>query len=143
MDPRFERSHRLLGDLALEDGRIDAAIASFSVAVDLTHGGAEALAALARGYARAGDMPAFDRTMQAIAAKPYVSPYTLATIHAARGDVDAALSLLQTAYEQGVAALPYVGIDPRLDPLRADPRFGDLLKRVGLGGPSPAGTESG
>lgn len=75
---------------------------------------------------------AFDRTMETIATKPYVSPYTMATIRAAQGDVEAALDLLQTACDQGVAALPYVGIDPRLDPLRADPRFGNLLRRVGL-----------
>jgi TolB-like protein/Tfp pilus assembly protein PilF len=132
MDPRFERSHRLLGDLALEDGRIADAIAAFTSAVDLTHGSAETLAALARGYARAGDTAALDRTMEAIAMKPYVSPYTMATIRAAQGDIDAALALLRTAFEQEVAALPYIGIDPRLDPLRADPRFDKLLNRVGL-----------
>jgi len=131
MDPRFERSHRLLGDLALEDGRVSDAIASFTAAVDLAQGGAEALAALARGYARAADTLAFDRTMETIAAKPYVSPYTMATIRAAQGDVDAALVLLQTAYAQGGAALPYIRIDPRLDPLRADRRFDDLLTLVG------------
>jgi TolB-like protein/Tfp pilus assembly protein PilF len=134
MDPRFERGHRLLGDIALAQGRVDDAIASFTRAVDLSTQGAEALAALARGYVRAGDTAAFDSTMEQLAAKPYVSPYTLATIRAAQGDLDAALTLLQTAYDQGVAALPYVGIDPRLDPLRGDPRFEDLLKRVGLGG---------
>jgi len=55
----------------------------------------------------------------------------MATIRAAQGDVDAALVLLQTAYAQGGAALPYIRIDPRLDPLRADRRFDDLLTLVG------------
>jgi TolB-like protein len=131
MDPRFERSHRLIGDLALDHGDVGSAIVSFRVAVDLTQGSAETLAALARGYARAGDTRAFDETLDRIAAKPYVSPFTMATIRAAQGDVDAALALLTTAFEQGVAALPYVGIDPRLDPLRADPRFGELLRLIG------------
>ena len=90
-----------------------------------------ALSERGSGFLDAGDTPAFDRTMDRIAAKPYVSPYAMATIRAAQGDVDAAVALLQTAFEEGVAALPYVGIDPRLDPLRADPRFGDLLRRIG------------
>jgi TolB-like protein/Tfp pilus assembly protein PilF len=132
MDPRFERSHRLLGELALDAGRIDDAIASFTRAVDIAEGGAEGLAGLARAYARAGDAASFDRTMRTIETRRYVSPYTLATIAAARGDSDEALSLLRTAFDHGVAALPYIGIDPRLDPLRADSRFEGLLRRVGL-----------
>ena len=132
MDPRFERGHRLLGELALESGRIDDAIASFTRAVGLTDGSAETLACLARAYLRAGDADACDRTMATLETRRYVSPYTRATIAAARGDLDQALSLLGKACDEGVAALPYIGIDPRLDPLRADPRFEDLLTRVGL-----------
>jgi tetratricopeptide (TPR) repeat protein len=133
MDPRFERSHRLLGELALEAGRIEDAIASFTRAVGLTDGNAEGLAGLARAYVRAGDAAAYDRTMATLAARRYLSPYTRATIAAARGDIDEALDLLRTACDHGVAALPYLGIDPRLDPWRTDSRFADLLTRVGLG----------
>jgi hypothetical protein len=63
----------------------------------------------------------------------YVSPYTRATIAAARGEIDDALALLNTAVDHGVAALPYIAIDPRMDPLRTDSRFADLVQRVGLG----------
>jgi TolB-like protein/Tfp pilus assembly protein PilF len=133
MDPRFERSHRLLGELALEAGRIEDAIASFTRAVGLTDGSAEGLAGLARAYVRAGDAAAYDRTMKAVETCRYVSPYTRATIAAAQGHIDEALGLLQQAFDDGVAALPYIGIDPRLDPLRIDVRFAALLTRAGLG----------
>ena len=95
--------------------------------------GAEGLAGLARAYARAGNSAAFDRTMETLRTRRYVSPYTLATIAAAQGHIDEALRLLQKAFDDGVAALPYIGIDPRLDPLRIDVRFAALLTRAGLG----------
>jgi len=133
MDPRFEPGHRLFGELALEDGRIEDAIASFTVAAGLNEGSAEGLAGLARAYARAGNSAAFDRTMETLRTRRYVSPYTLATIAAAQGHIDEALGLLQKAFDDGVAALPYIGIDPRLDPLRIDVRFAALLTRAGLG----------
>jgi tetratricopeptide (TPR) repeat protein len=134
MDSRFGRSFRLLGDLALDRGDLVEAIAAFTRAVDLTDRGAEALGALARGYARAADEANLHAILAELASKPYVSPYTLATIHAARGDCDQALTLLDHAYEQSAPALPFMGIDPRLDPLRGDARFGELLRRTGLPG---------
>ena len=71
--------------------------------------------------------------MRTLETRRYVSPYTRATIAAAPGEIDDALALLDTAFDHGVAALPYIGIDPRMDPLRADSRFTDLLQRAGLG----------
>jgi TolB-like protein/Tfp pilus assembly protein PilF len=132
MDPRFERAHRVLGHIALDHDRFEEAMAAFGVAVDVSCRGTEALAALGRGYARAGDTAALKNILTELSAKPYVSPYTLATIHAAGGRRDEALSLLHEACEQGVAALPFIGVDPRLATLHGDRRFDDLLRRIGV-----------
>lgn len=51
----------------------------------------------------------------------------------ALGDFDRALVELQSAIDDR-SALPFVFVDPRLDPLRSDPRFQELLRRVGLRG---------
>ncbi len=56
----------------------------------------------------------------------------IATIHAALGEKDLAFEWLQKAYEDRSGWLVYLKIDPMFDPLRSDPRFTDLLRRVGL-----------
>ncbi len=132
MEPRFERAHRLLGHIALDHDRVEEAMAAFGVAVDVSGRGTEALAALGRGYARTGNTPALQNILTELSTKPYVSPYTLATIHAAGERLDEAWSLLNEACEQGVAGLPFIGVDPRLATLHGDRRFDGLLRRVGL-----------
>jgi len=62
--------------------------------------------------------------------KRYVSPYDRALIHAALGERDAALADLQLAVEDRSAWLVFLGVDPRLDPLRGDPRFAEIAARL-------------
>jgi tetratricopeptide (TPR) repeat protein len=62
----------------------------------------------------------------------HVSPYDLTILHAGLGDRDRALECLERAYDIRSEALVWLKVDPRLDPLRDDPRFLDLLRRVGL-----------
>lgn len=54
------------------------------------------------------------------------------SIYAALGDHDRAITLLDRAIKDRLA-LPFNLVDPKLDPLRSDPRFTELLHRVGLG----------
>ena len=62
----------------------------------------------------------------------YVENYWVAITYAALGDKDAAFAELEKAYQQRDWFLPRMKVDPYLDPLRDDPRFADLVKRVGL-----------
>jgi hypothetical protein len=63
----------------------------------------------------------------------YVSPYGLALIETGIGNKDKAFMWLDRAYQERAGALPFVKVDPRLAPLRSDPRFHSLLRRLGLG----------
>ncbi len=56
----------------------------------------------------------------------------IAAIYAGLGDNDQAFACLEKAYEQHDAKLVYLKVEPLLDPLRSDPRFAGLLRRVGL-----------
>jgi tetratricopeptide (TPR) repeat protein len=58
------------------------------------------------------------------------SPWAHATVYGALGENDEAFRLLDQAYEERSPSLAVAKVDPRLDPLRDDPRFQDLLRRM-------------
>jgi serine/threonine-protein kinase len=60
----------------------------------------------------------------------YVSPYMLALVHTALRDKTRAFDELERALEIRDVWLVFVGVEPQFDPLRGDPRFGDLLRRM-------------
>jgi hypothetical protein len=62
----------------------------------------------------------------------YVAPYTIAIVYAGLGDKDQAFAWLDRAYDDRSGYLTWLTTDPQLDGLRSDPRFADLLRRVGL-----------
>ena len=62
----------------------------------------------------------------------YVSPFLIAMVYAGLDDKNAALEWLEKAYEVREGALRTIKVDPKLDNLRAEARFQDLLRRVGL-----------
>lgn len=61
----------------------------------------------------------------------YVSAYDIAVIYAGLGETEQAFTWLYKAIEQRPFWLCWLKLDPRLDGLRADPRFHNLLRRVG------------
>ncbi len=65
-------------------------------------------------------------------ADQWVSPVSLARIHVGLGERDAALTQLERAYEVRAYRILEIRVDDRWDPVRDDPRFDDLLRRVGL-----------
>ena len=67
-----------------------------------------------------------------LATEKYVAPYFLAGIHVGMGEYDRAIEYLEKSYEEHSHWLIYLHIDPSMDELRDNPRFQDLLRRVGL-----------
>ena len=59
-------------------------------------------------------------------------PVRIALAYLEKGDSETALAWLEEGYRRRSRLMPFLGIEPRLDPLRDDDRFVDLLKRVGL-----------
>ena len=66
------------------------------------------------------------------APEAYISSYGIAILYARLGDNDKALESLEQAYTERQPAMTEIGIEPALDPLRADIRFHGLLNRLGL-----------
>jgi tetratricopeptide (TPR) repeat protein len=68
----------------------------------------------------------------------YVNPFEIALVHIGLGRTDEAFRWLDRAYEDRSDLLVYLGVDPRLDSVRSDPRFEALVRRVGLSPAAPA-----
>jgi len=103
--------------------------------VKLSGGSPMMRAALAQTFGAAG------RTTEAVqmlddltelATRKYVAPYFFAGIHIGLGENDRAIECLEKSYEEHSHWLIYLHIDPSMDGLRDDPRFQNLLRRVGL-----------
>jgi TolB-like protein/Tfp pilus assembly protein PilF len=59
-------------------------------------------------------------------------PTRIALVHIALGDVERAFDWLERAFDTSSPFLPELKVEPRYDPIRDDPRFGDMLRRIGL-----------
>lgn len=64
--------------------------------------------------------------------RAYVSPYNIAVLYTGLGDKQTAFEWLNKAYEERASWMIYLKVDPALDSLRSDPRFPDLVRKVGL-----------
>ena len=133
LDPRFASAHWTLGlayDALLMTQQ---AIAEFKKAVYLSGGSPVCLAALAHAYATAGKRNEALQILNELESRPkgnYVLPDGPAYVYAALGDHDRALKWLEQAYSQHTDVMPLLKVEPRLDPLRSDPRFLELLQHI-------------
>jgi len=95
--------------------------------------------ALARGYAEGGFPGAMRRAADAWAALrdvSYVLPTEIATVYGLAGEDSLALDWLERGFEEHDPGMPYLSAWPPVGGLRNDPRFQDLVRRMGL----PVGT---
>lgn len=138
-----------LGEAYLFQGRFAEAIREFQTALDLLGGGrtTDHLAHLGVTYARAGLRPEALKILNQLKALapnggslPSGYALSLARLYAGLGDKDQAFAWLDRADEEHDSNLGYLLVSPYYDPLRADPRFKELLKKVGLGGGDPRRT---
>ena len=64
--------------------------------------------------------------------RQFISGYEIAHLHAALGESDLALAQLERAYREQQPQLARLKVDPMLDPLRSDPRFTALVRKMNL-----------
>jgi tetratricopeptide (TPR) repeat protein len=135
MDPSFLRAHIGLGLALSRKGKHDEAIAEFQKAVELPGGGASQLAALGYGYAvanRRAEALEIVEKLKERSREQYLPPTMMSFVYCGLGDKDQAMAWLEKAYEVRDPWLTGLKVDPIFDSLRSDPRFVDLLHRVGL-----------
>src|SRR5271154_336175 len=133
MDPNFALAHNQLGQGYLEKHMFGEAIAEIQEAIQLSGGSPTFTANLARAYAASGRKAAAmeqlnDLKKRSASGDPHSSE--IAMIYAALGNNDQAMTWLEKSYEERFN--PGVLLRPGFDPLRSDPRFRDLVRRIGL-----------
>jgi Flp pilus assembly protein TadD len=90
---------------------------------------------LASAYATSGNTAQARkllRELMDLQKQRYVSPAALAQLYIGLGEKDRAFEWLEKAYQERSNFMAYLGVNPVVDPLRPDPRFQDLLRRIGL-----------
>jgi TolB-like protein/Tfp pilus assembly protein PilF len=133
--PNFAAAQRALGMTYIEAGQIDEAMTAFKAATATNPGKPVYLAGLAYAHARAHHTAEATQLLARLRAMPvreYVSPFDLALVALGLDDSKQAFELLQQAVDEHATGAASLAVDPRLDALRSDPRFKDLLKRSGL-----------
>jgi len=135
LDPNYAAAYALLGGLFAAKGMYQEALPPTQQAATLTRGSALALANLGYVHARLGQREEARRILQQLAASSkerYTPGLAFAIVHVGLGENDQALSWLDKAYEERFNRLAYLRREPVWDPLRSDPRFTDLLRRINL-----------
>jgi len=135
LDASSSVAHQRLGSAYEQKGRFPEAVAEFKKAVDGSHRVQLAVSSLAHVFALAGERTEAERLLaelQARSKSEYVSSYLIAQIYIALGEKELAFKSLERAYAERSIDLVLAKVDPRLDPLRDDPRYLELLKRIGF-----------
>jgi len=126
-------AHDSLGFAYFGKGMYREALASRLESIRLGNTGPSAQIFLGAAYARAGEIEkARSIRSQLETGKEYVSPAELAILVTALGERENAIALLEKGYDARDLQLQYLNADFHFDPLRDDPRFQDLVRRVGL-----------
>jgi len=134
MDPDFWLGHLWIGWSYEQIGKRDQALEELSKAFKL---GASPYATAYLGYVQAvaGRTAEAEALVHALVehfTQRYVSPHHIAIIYAGLGQRDKAFEWLEKAYEHREEILVFLNVDSTWDNLRQDPRFHDLLRRIGL-----------
>lgn len=135
LDPDFPLARHWLGLALSANGKYEEAIAIGKEVQPQSPSWVTVLFITAYAHAKAGRRAEAEQNIAAMreAAKTrYVRPYYIACVYAALGDKDKAFAELERSFGEKDCYLPRANVDPAMDPLRDDPRFKDLMKRMGL-----------
>ena len=139
LDANFPPPHVLLAAAYEQKGMFAEAITAFQRAITVTPqrglAKAQAIAGLAHVYAVSGRNIGARKILaelQRLSEHSYVPATDMALVYAGLGDKDNAFAWLDKAYEEHSFALNNLKVEPRFDLLHSDPRFADLLRRIGL-----------
>jgi serine/threonine-protein kinase len=135
LDPHFAHTRFCLGLAYLQKSMFDEAIAELQTALPNFEENPRAAAVLAYAYAVSGQrseaQALFDRLKEQ-SLRQYIAPYLIGLICTGLGDYDQAFAWLEKGCAERDLGLIWLKVEPMADALRSDPRFENLLRRVGF-----------
>jgi TolB-like protein/DNA-binding winged helix-turn-helix (wHTH) protein/Tfp pilus assembly protein PilF len=132
LDSNFFQAHQQLGWVFVQTRAYDSAIAEFRKAMDLG-ASSQVEADLAHAYAVSGQTAEARKILGELIERSthaYISPFDIAVVYAGLGDHEQAFAWLEKAYDEQARPMLGLKVNPRLDPLRSDPRFIALVRRM-------------
>jgi TolB-like protein/DNA-binding winged helix-turn-helix (wHTH) protein/Flp pilus assembly protein TadD len=133
MDSFFAPAHYVLGQALVQKHMYKEAIAELQRAVELSEGSTAFTANLAYAYAVSGSRNEAVKILNDLKNRPqngFSNAPEIALVYVGLDQKDQAMSWLEKAFEESFS--PWVLMRPAFDPLRSDPRFQNLLHRIGL-----------
>ena len=131
LEPNFAPAHLYLGQVYERKGLYAQATAAYQRSADLSRSRSRP-AALGHLYAISGNRAEATKIIDELLQQPHPSPVAIAIVYTGLGDLDRAFEWLERGYRERSDWLIYLPSYPFYDPLRGDPRFKDLLRRMKL-----------
>jgi serine/threonine protein kinase/Tfp pilus assembly protein PilF len=135
MDKNFGYAHLILGYTYDGMGRYNESITEYETRIRSSGDSTSTECFLGYGMAKAGrrnDAEAILKKLETT--KDYVSPAELAILYIGLGEKEQALLALERAFAAHDLQMRFIGVDPHMDSLRSEPRFQELIRKVGLPG---------
>jgi TolB-like protein/Flp pilus assembly protein TadD len=135
LEPNYMPTLFVLGCVYIQQGRLEEAIEQFQQIYKLDEEAYLAMGFMGYAHALAGQRAEAEtllNVLQEIAERKYVSPYSLLVIHLALGPQERVFELLEQLYQERNEWLVWLKVSPELRSVRNDPRFKDLMSRVGF-----------
>jgi len=133
LDPNYVRTHFWLGRVYSQKGMHREAIAASEKILEAMPDSTLGLTEMAYSLAVAGrrnEARQILRRLEGRSTSAFVPAYNLAIIHIALNEEEVAMRYMQQAYENRDWALLVLAVEPRLDPLRRDPRFQEISAKL-------------
>ena len=134
LDANFPMAHYWMGQALEQTGQSSEAIDYLQRLLARLPGCAMVMSALAHALASAGNSAAaraiLDEIFEQETSGRYISSFAIAKVYLALGDIPAALTRLERAYDDRAHSMAYLRVDPQLRPLANEPRFRRLVEQV-------------
>jgi TolB-like protein/DNA-binding winged helix-turn-helix (wHTH) protein/Tfp pilus assembly protein PilF len=136
LDSNYDQAHATMARIYRYTGRYQEARAEFQKRAEIDPRSLSDLSNLASNYAASGDKAKarklLAQALQQDQREGDFPAFTFASVNVALGNKDEALHWLEKSYENRDWPLVQLKVEPQWDPLRSDPRFQNLVRRVGL-----------